>query len=105
LQLPEKELVNVLRLLNIPHIGDTTAKKLLAYCGSPTAIFEDKVQHLLKIDGIGSWVLEHLHSSKYLKAAEAEYRFIEKNNIRYSYFMDSDYPSYKKHCTDGPVLL
>ncbi len=105
MQLTEKELVNVLRLLNIPHIGDRTAKKLLAHCGSSTAIFEDKVQHLLKIDGIGSWVLRHLHDIKYLKAAEAEYRFIEKNNVNYSYFMDNDYPSYLKHCTDGPVLL
>ena len=36
------ELLALLRLQNIPNIGDVTAKKLIAHCGSPKAIFCDK---------------------------------------------------------------
>ena len=43
------ELVAILRLQKIPHIGDITAKKLISHCGSPMAVFSDKVNHLKKI--------------------------------------------------------
>ncbi len=86
------ELVAALRLQNIPNIGDVTAKKLISYCGSPTAVFEDKQQHLLKIDGIGSFTLRNLHDSEHLKAAEVESAYIQDQNVAYSYFMDDDYP-------------
>ena len=44
------ELVAILRLQHVPNIGDVLAKKLISHCGSPSAIFEDKKQNLLKID-------------------------------------------------------
>ncbi|MGB5782262.1 MAG: DNA-processing protein DprA [Eudoraea sp.] len=99
------ELIAVLRLQNIPHIGDITAKKLIAHCGSPMAVFRDKRKHLEKIGGIGSAVISGLQNRKHLLAAEAEYEFILKNGISYSYFMDPNYPAYLKHCLDGPILL
>ena len=37
------ELIAVLRLQNIPHIGDITAKKLITHCGGPIAVFTDKM--------------------------------------------------------------
>lgn len=99
------ELIAVLRLQNIPHIGDITAKKLITHCGSPITIFTDKRKHLEKIAGIGSVALGGLHNRKHLHAAEVEYEFILKNGISYSYFMDTNYPAYLKHCLDGPILL
>jgi len=101
----EPEIIAALRLQAIPNIGDITAKKLIAYCGSPTAVFEDKFQHLLKIDGVGRFTLNGLHDASYLDEAEAEYEFLSKEDIALSYFMDEDYPSYLKHCVDGPILL
>ena len=38
------ELTAVLRLQNVPNIGDITAKKLIAHCGGPEAVFSDKLQ-------------------------------------------------------------
>ncbi|NHF59138.1 DNA-protecting protein DprA [Flavobacteriaceae bacterium TP-CH-4] len=99
------ELVAVLRLQSIPNIGDVTAKKLISHTGSPTAIFTDKLQHLQKIDGIGSITLKGLRNSEYLRAAEAEYRYIRENDIDFTYFTDADYPKYLKHCIDSPMLL
>ncbi len=99
------ELLAVLRLQNIPNIGDVTAKKLIAHCGSPTAIFTDKLHHLQKIDGIGTMTLRGLHDREYLKSAEAELRYIEDTKSSFSYFMDADYPHYLKHCLDAPILF
>lgn len=105
LQLPENELIAVLRLQNIPNIGDVIAKKLIAYCGSPSAIFTDKLQNLLKIDGIGTHTIRGLHDKEHIEAAESEFQYMKRMGIQYSYFMNSDYPNYLKHCIDSPVLL
>jgi len=40
------ELIAVLRLQRVPNIGDITAKKLIAHCESPGAIFNEKKQNL-----------------------------------------------------------
>lgn len=99
------ELLAVLRLQRIPNIGDVTAKKLISHCGSPAAIFSDRAQRLLKIDGIGTYTLKGLYDTEHREAAEEEFEFIQKNGIEVSYFLDEDYPAYLKHCIDSPVLL
>ena len=101
----EVELISTLRLQQIPNIGDVTAKKLIAHCGSANAIFEDKVQNLLKIDGIGQFTLKNLHDAAYLEAALLELDFIKKNNLEVVTFNDVAYPSYLKHCIDSPIVL
>ncbi|WP_394974362.1 DNA-processing protein DprA [uncultured Croceitalea sp.] len=101
----ENELIALLRLQRIPNIGDINAKKLLDRCGSAIAIFEEKKQNLLKIDGIGTYALQNLNDSEYLDAAYDEFNFISKNKIAYSYFLDEDYPRHLKHCIDSPILL
>jgi DNA processing protein len=99
------ELIAVLRLQNIPNIGDVSAKKLIAHCGSPFAIFNDKFQNLLKIDGIGTFTIKGLHDTEHFEAAEKELQYIQDHDIAYSYFTDDDYPRYLKHCIDGPLIL
>ena len=99
------ELVAILRLQNIPNIGDINAKKLIRQCGSPIAVFSDKRAHLTKIDGIGTYTLKNLHDPSYLKAAESELRYILDNDIACVDFMGDDYPWYLKHCIDSPLLL
>lgn len=99
------DLIYALALQCVPKVGDITAKKLIHHCGSPKAVFKEKKANLLKIDGVGSLVLEGLQESNYLVAAEEELRFIEKNKIEYHYFLDDNYPEKLKHCIDGPILL
>lgn len=101
----EPEIIAALRLQSIPNIGDVTAKKLIAHCGSPSAIFEDKLQHLLKIDGIGKMTLKGLFDTIHLEEAQNEFEFLTKKDITISYFMDDNYPARLKHCVDGPILL
>lgn len=105
LQLTRNELIAILRLQNIANIGDVTAKKLINHCGSPLAVFAEKRQKLLTIDGVGTHVLKNLHDAEYLETAEKEYQYVRDNNIGISYFMDRDYPKYLKHCIDSPILM
>jgi DNA processing protein len=101
----QHELLAVLRLQNIPNIGDVSAKKLIDHCGSAEAVFTDKRRQLLKIEGIGSYTLRNLYDAEHREAAEAEYGYIQKNQIDYTYFKDADHPAYLKHCVDSPILL
>ncbi|MBC9794366.1 DNA-processing protein DprA [Sinomicrobium weinanense] len=99
------ELLYVLALQNAPKIGDITAKKLIAHCGSAKAVFDERPGSLQKINGIGRLVAQSVRNRENLLAAERELKFIEDNNICCSYFEDADYPYRLKHCVDGPVLL
>lgn len=99
------EHIAALRLQRIPHIGDITAKKLIAHCGSPAAVFDDKKESLLKIDGVGSIIIRGLTDSKYLDAALDEYSTINENGIKCTLFSEAGYPEYLKHCVDGPILI
>lgn len=99
------ELLYVLALQHAPKIGDITAKKLIAHCGSARAVFEERQDRLQKIHGVGGYLAENLRRAENLRAAEGELRFIEDNGIEWSYFEDENYPEGLKHCVDGPVLL
>jgi len=99
------ELIAILRLQHVTNIGDVIAKRLIAHCGSPSAIFESKRNQLLEIDGIGTHTIRHLFDAEHLAAAEKEYLFITTNDVEWTYFEDGDYPHYLKHCIDSPILL
>ncbi|GAA4967213.1 DNA-processing protein DprA [Algibacter aquimarinus] len=101
----ENDLLYTLALHHAPKIGDITAKKLISHCGSAEAIFKEKRQNLLKIDGIGTFLLNGLNQKNFLNEAENEIDFIKKNHLKVSYFKDENYPERLKHCIDGPILL
>ncbi|MDT0642132.1 DNA-processing protein DprA [Zunongwangia sp. F363] len=99
------ELLYALALQHVPNLGDSTARKLIRHCGSAEAVFREKKQNLLKLNGIGKTRIANLQHTAHLKAAEEELKFIEKNGIGVAYFRDQDYPEKLKHCFDGPLLL
>ncbi len=99
------EFIAALRLQCVPSVGDILAKKLIAHCGSPAAVFSEKSEYLLKIAGIGSRIVAGLKDVSHLRAAEREYSFVEEHQIAYSYFEEESYPKYLRYCADGPLLL
>lgn len=103
--LNNKELLHILALLNTDGIGDVMAKKLIAQFGSASAIFSQSKRELLKTSGIGNSIISALTIKKNFIRAEKEIEFMNTNNIQYSYFKDSNYPTYLNHCFDGPVLI
>ncbi|MBD0831167.1 DNA-processing protein DprA [Aestuariibaculum sediminum] len=101
----ETNLLYALALQHVPNIGDITAKRLIAHCGSPEAVLNERKQNLLKIDGVGHVMIKHLFNTNHLKAAEEELRFIYDNRIKLSYFQDAEYPEKLKQCIDAPIVL
>lgn len=89
----------------IPGVGDVAAKKLIAYCGSPTAVFKTKKSQLLKIPGLGEATASSILHQKVLKQAEKEVKFIEHHKIEVLYYLADNYPKRLKHCQDAPLLL
>ncbi|MBQ8957005.1 MAG: DNA-processing protein DprA [Bacteroidales bacterium] len=90
----------------IPGIGDISGKKFVHYCGSASAIFQETRKSLEKISGMREATIEAIcKPTEYLKRAEEEIAFIEKNDIRPLFFLDSDYPRRLMQCDDAPVML
>lgn len=89
----------------IPNIGDILAKRLIAYCGSPEAVFSEKKRLLEKIPGIGAFYAKSVVEQNVFERAEKEINFIEKNKIKALFYLDKDYPKRLTHCEDGPILL
>ncbi len=101
----ENEIIAILRLQAVKNVGSITAKKLIGFYGGPIAVFEDKKLHLNQIHGVGKRILKELTNTQYLKKAEEELKFIQKNNICISYFEEKEYPYFLKHCVDAPIAL
>ncbi|WP_310991582.1 DNA-processing protein DprA [Aequorivita marina] len=103
--LSKNELRYTLALQRTPNLGDISAKKLLRKVGSAEEIYKAKKNQLATIDGIGLLRLKGLNWKQQLEAADEELRFIEDNDIKFSYFTDNTYPEKLKHCIDGPILI
>lgn len=100
------ELLYALALQRTPHIGDITAKKLIAaFNNSIEAVYKTPKHQLLNIDGIGTYTIKELHNPAHLKAAERELHAMHSHNIRAVYFLEDNYPKRLKHCVDSPILL
>ena len=99
------ELLYTLALQHVSKVGDIIAKQLISHCGSAEAVFKEKTQHLLRINGVGKTIVQELSKPEHLKHAELEIKFIQKHNIDVLFFQDDNYPKKLKHCIDGPVLL
>jgi len=103
--LSKDELRYTLALQRIPSLGDISVKKLLRKVGSAEGIFKEKKRNLSKIDGIGIVRLREINLKQQLEEADDELKFMEDNNVDWSYFLDANYPEKLKHCLDGPVLI
>ena len=71
----ENELLYTLALQRAAKIGDITAKKLIAYCGSAEAVFKENKQSLLNVVGVGNIMMRDLFKREHLKSAEKEIYF------------------------------
>jgi DNA processing protein len=90
--LKEEEILALLRLQKTPSIGDILAKKLIATVGNAADIFTENKNTLLKINGIGEYAVKNLLNNTQQKLAEKELQYINTHKIKYSYFLDDDYP-------------
>lgn len=98
-------LIYRMALTMIPKIGAITAKKLIAYIGSPEGVFREKTGNLRKIPGIGEFLSGKVLEKNYPAMAEEEIERMRKRGISCTYYQDASYPWRLKNCEDGPLLL
>lgn len=103
--MPEHDLLYQIGITMIPGIGDISGKKLIAYCGSPEAVFKEKRGALSKIPGIGTVTVNSIINHNVFIRAEKEIGFIKKHDIKPLFYTDLDYPQRLINCEDGPLLL
>ncbi len=101
----QQQLIYRMALTLIPNIGSVLAKNLVSYCGSVEAVFKEKRGMLEKVPGIGTVLAGCVAGFKEFDRAEQELRFIEENDVKPVFFLDTDYPQRLRHCIDSPVML
>lgn len=95
----------MLALQNIHGIGAVRAKNLIAHYGSAEAVFHSSEQKLKKVPGIGENSIKEIISGAYLKEAEAELNFCDKNDIEVITYYENNYPVLLKQISDAPMVL
>jgi DNA processing protein len=89
----------------IPGIGAITARNLIAYVGSVEGVFLEKEKNLMKIPGVGEVNAQRVVRQNVLDRARKEVEFIRKNHIQIFFYLDPNYPSRLKNCSDAPIIL
>lgn len=102
---PDEELVYLMALSFLPRIGSVLSRQLIAYCGSAQAVFKKKKHQLERIPGIGPERAAAIVHARVRDAAEAEWFFLQRHDIRVHSFQDSNYPYRLKQCADAPLVV
>lgn len=89
----------------IPGIGSVTARNLIAYVGSVEGVFQEKEKNLMKIPGVGEVNAQKVVRQDVLERAKREVDFIQKNRIQTFFYLDENYPTRLKNCSDAPIIL
>jgi DNA processing protein len=89
----------------IPGIGGITARNLIAYVGSVEGVFHEKEKNLMKIPGVGEVNAQRVTRQNVLERAKQEVEFIRKYRIKPFFYLDDNYPSRLKNCSDAPIIL
>jgi DNA processing protein len=89
----------------IPGIGGITARNLIAYVGSVEGVFQEKEKNLMKIPGVGEVNAQKVVRQNVLERAAKEVDYILKNNIQTFFYLDENYPTRLKNCSDAPIIL
>jgi len=98
-------LIYKIALTMVPLVGPKLARNLIAYCGSPEAVFTENKRHLVKIPGIGTMIADSIAGFNGFARAEKELEFVEKNKINVLFYLDEDYPERLRDLEDAPLIL
>jgi DNA processing protein len=101
----QEELTYLLALKLTPGIGPVIAQNLIAYCGSPSKIYQLPSGKLMRIPEVGPKTAQGIKNPEALKIAEKEIKWCEKEGIQIIPYTSPDYPALLKQIPDLPLLL
>lgn len=86
-------------------IGDINFYKLVRAFGSAKEAWNNARKNYSKVDGIGKKAVSDIENPEYLKFAEKELKFCEKNNIKINLRHLKQLPNFLNECDDAPAIL
>ncbi|WNJ20736.1 DNA-processing protein DprA [Pontibacter sp. G13] len=86
-------------------LGPVTVKQLIAYCGSPKAVWTAPKRKLLKAPGIGQHAIQLVRNSATLMQAERELNWCQDQGVEVLTYLDAAYPHPLKYIHDAPLVL
>lgn len=101
----EQDILYKIALSQLHGIGANRATKLLSQLNDCQEVFNLNEKELWLQTGVNKSVINSLNRERALKKAETQLTFNIKNNIRTSFFLDSDFPRRLKQCQDTPIVL
>ena len=101
----DEQLFQHLRLTLIPQVGDIQIGILLNHFGTPSAVFNASAKALEEVPGIGTVRAAAIRTCNVQSLVEAEWQFIQKNNIKVLVKGNQGYPTKLEHCVDSPHVL
>ena len=97
-------IVALIALSKIPKIGAVLGKQLIAYCGSPSAVFTESPRNLLKIPGIGPHHVQSISTCIPEETAIPHIEYHKKNGNKITHYLSKDYPIRLQNFEDAPLL-
>jgi DNA processing protein len=88
-----------------PNIGDINFMKLIDAAGSAKEAWLLSKKLLKEIPGFGSKIIKNIGNDEFLKFAENELIFCEKNNIKIKLRHQNQLPKLLSQCDDAPAIL
>ncbi|HRW76031.1 MAG: DNA-protecting protein DprA [Lewinellaceae bacterium] len=101
----ESSLLYMIALSQVPKVGPILGRTLVAYCGSPEAVFRSSVRELARIPQIGLVIARSIQDTSLLHAAEQELRILEREGITGIHYLDERYPSRLAHFEESPLVI
>lgn len=89
----------------LPGVGPKMARLLVAYLGSPSAVFKESTDLKTQVPGFSKERFRSLNRTRALLKAEETLKFIESQGLSTHFFTDKTFPYRLKQCQDAPVLL
>lgn len=101
----DQEAIEKLALTFTPGLGKKTTKHLLSIFGNVEAFWRQSKNDLLKIPGISSELMHNILNKVGFDKAEKQYLSMEKNKIKYLFYLDKNYPWRLNQIPDSPIVL
>lgn len=101
----KEEIIYSIALRASPLVGDINFMKLVEAAGSAKEAWELSKKLLKDIPGIGTKISKGIGDEKFLKFAEKELNFCEKNGIEIKLRHRNQFPQLLSECDDAPAIL
>lgn len=101
----QEEILYSIALRATPNIGDINFMKLVETCGSAKEAWFLSKKLLKEIPGFGTKITKEIGNDSFLKFAEKELLFCEKNNIKIKLRHHHQLPHLLSQCDDAPSII